>query len=73
MRAKFTDEFMYRFNMAILNYISGEWEVARDMLTGTQFLLGDEDGPSSTLLRYMGDFGYEAPASWKGYRELTEK
>lgn len=31
------------------------------------------DGPSDTLLAFMQGHGFEAPADWKGYRELTEK
>ena len=31
------------------------------------------DGPSCTLLDYMRTHNFCAPASWKGYRELTEK
>ena len=32
-----------------------------------------EDGPSSTLLQFMKESQFVAPADWKGFRELTEK
>ena len=31
------------------------------------------DGPSETLLGFMATHSYQAPADWRGYRELTEK
>ncbi len=31
------------------------------------------DGPSKTLLRYMNEFNFVAPNTWKGYRPLTSK
>ena len=31
------------------------------------------DGPSQTLLNYMKNLDYTAPASWQGYRPLTSK
>lgn len=33
---------------------------------------GKEDGPSKTLLKYIGEAD-AAPETWKGYRELTSK
>ena len=31
------------------------------------------DGPSQTLLAFMGEHNFKAPDGWSGYRELTEK
>lgn len=31
------------------------------------------DGPSETLLRFMGGHGFRPPEDWRGFRELTEK
>ncbi len=57
----------------------GDWTTARGFLerSNTYMLetcpiLGG-DGPSQTLLRYMANQNFEAPASWKGYRPLTAK
>merc|ERR1711972_121307 len=73
MRAKFTREFLCRFNMAYLNYEAGEWDVAKDMLEATRFLLGAEDGPSTALLSFMRQHTWQAPHDWQGYRILTER
>jgi len=83
MRSTFTEEFFQRFSMAYRNYEAGEWMVSRDMLftchyTASSSLDGDteewpEDGPVVTLLSFMKQHRYEAPAEWPGHRELTEK
>lgn len=31
------------------------------------------DGPSKTLLNYMSERNFIAPANWKGFRPLTAK
>lgn len=36
-------------------------------------MMKPDDGPSKTLLNYMGGLGYAAPHDWDGFRELTEK
>lgn len=36
-------------------------------------LIKPNDGPSSTLITVMQEYGFKAPSDWKGYRELTEK
>lgn len=73
MRRKFTSEFFCRFNMAFLNYEAGEWSVAREMLTSTRFLLTTEDGPSTALLKYMKEYDFKQPESWKGFRVFNDK
>lgn len=58
---------------------SGNWQTARSVLTETRHSLRNDsgeqvlDGPSGTLLGYMGSLSWEAPAGWSGYRELTDK
>jgi len=69
MRHKFTSEFECRFRMAYLNYEAGEWRIAKDLLESTKFLLGREDGPSASLLKFMRSFK-DKPVGWRGYREL---
>jgi len=71
MRAKFTEEFFCRFNMAYLNYEAGEWTVAKDMLEATRFLLATEDGPSAALLRFMKQYEWQAPKGWPGFRVIA--
>jgi hypothetical protein len=31
------------------------------------------DGPTNTLMKYMAEYNFEAPKTWRGYRELVEK
>ena len=60
-------------------YETGEWARARFILEETQMSRRDvrgqpiKDGPSTALLNFMTDKGFQAPPGWKGWRELTEK
>lgn len=71
-------QFLRRFGEAFAAYESGSWPEAHKILlsilvrkrpNGKEF----EDGPSNTLLRVMGEYDFQAPEDWRGYRELTEK
>jgi hypothetical protein len=35
--------------------------------------LKPDDGPTKTLMDVMAESKFQAPSTWKGYRELTEK
>lgn len=70
MRVLYTVEFLNIFNMGYQNYAQGEWEVAHRLLAKTQTMLGQIDGPSTALLRFMEEKGYEAPPHWHGIREI---
>mmetsp|Transcript_87085 Transcript_87085/g.244264 ORF Transcript_87085/g.244264 Transcript_87085/m.244264 type:complete len:1122 (+) Transcript_87085:112-3477(+) len=72
MRTSYTEDFAYRFRMGFLNYESGEWENARDMLAVTRNLLPREDGPSVALLRFMERHSFRTPENWMGCRPLSE-
>lgn len=74
MRTAYTEQFFQEFNMGYQNYSQGEWAVARRMLTATQSMLEQEDGPSSALLRFMEIYQYESPKDWEppGKRELDK-
>eukprot|EP00929_Paragymnodinium_shiwhaense_P064891 TRINITY_DN32587_c0_g1_i1.p1 TRINITY_DN32587_c0_g1~~TRINITY_DN32587_c0_g1_i1.p1 ORF type:complete len:936 (+),score=275.60 TRINITY_DN32587_c0_g1_i1:236-3043(+) len=69
MRRRYTHNFNNLFNMGFQNYIQGEWQVARRMLSCTSPVLGMQDGPSTFLLEHMEQFGFEAPKNWRGVRE----
>eukprot|EP00929_Paragymnodinium_shiwhaense_P045534 TRINITY_DN2325_c0_g2_i1.p1 TRINITY_DN2325_c0_g2~~TRINITY_DN2325_c0_g2_i1.p1 ORF type:complete len:1031 (+),score=275.50 TRINITY_DN2325_c0_g2_i1:205-3297(+) len=71
MRARYSEEFFCRFNMAYLNYEAGEWEAARALLKTTRFLLATEDGPSAALMRFLKSQDWTAPKTWPGYRLLS--
>lgn len=74
MRRKYPKSFFTKFQEAFVNYESGAWSVAVPMLeetlcssfTATANVV--EDGPSSTLLRFMKLYGNEVPPDWLGYR-----
>jgi len=87
MRQPFSPEFLQRFATAYRNYEAGQWRVARDLLLTCNFAAFDgvgsskaiasqdawpEDGPTTTLLRYMQDLNFKPPEKWPGFRELTK-
>lgn len=66
------DGFLAKFGEAVSAYLSGDWASSRRMLESV-LLEKPEDGPSVSLLGVMEQYDFEAPKSWKGFRELTEK
>lgn len=60
-------------------YIDGQWPAARDILSECRTARRDidgrpvVDGPCEVLLGFMEKHKFTAPASWRGFRELTEK
>jgi len=66
MRLRYSVDFFQLFNMGYQNYREGEWDVARNMLSGTKACVGHKDGPSSALLRFMESHSFKAPAGWRG-------
>lgn len=78
MRRGVSRQFLDDFRRGLELYTDGEWSKARDILQKTKTYvnaLGQEvvDGPSDSLLTVMQKYNYNAPKSWKGFRELTEK
>ncbi|KAK9833593.1 hypothetical protein WJX84_006069 [Apatococcus fuscideae] len=71
--------FMERFAEGYTAYETGEWARAKFILEETQASRRDakgepvRDGPSTALLNFMTEKGFQAPPGWKGWRELTEK
>ena len=72
MQSGIDPEFFQLFAKGVQDYLAGNWSVARDALNRCEELRG-EDGPTKSLLRVMGNHGFEAPSDWKGYRMLTDK
>ncbi|EFJ49622.1 hypothetical protein VOLCADRAFT_89530 [Volvox carteri f. nagariensis] len=72
-------DFKEDFDRGFHAYRTGNWPEAQRWLELTRTALRDDlgqtrvDGPSDVLLRFMAEHNFTAPASWKGYRELTEK
>lgn len=66
------DRFFEVFGKGVQRYISGDWQEAEELLEEAD-ALKPNDGPTATLLRFMGGFEFQAPDGWAGFRELTEK
>lgn len=60
-------------------YKTGRWGEANRVLQQCRTMRTDVngtpllDGPTDVLLKYMAGFDFQAPATWTGFRELTEK
>jgi len=80
MRAIYFLEFFQDFEKGFLNYEAGEWDVAARVFGQTAKMLKNRswhsdpiDGPSRALLDFMFSYNFQAPASWRGFRELTDR
>lgn len=72
-------EFQGLFKEGVGLYLGGDWKGAKVLLERADLYMREAaptlggDGPSRTLLDYMGNQNFEAPKSWKGFRPLTSK
>lgn len=74
MRTNYTVPFLQNFNMGYQNYSQGEWQVARTLLSKTHGMLGEKDGPSGALLRFMETpYQFKAPEWWRGVHALEDQ
>lgn len=78
LRSHITPEFKSLFEKGINTYLAGDWAKARDNLEECDKMMRnvsglDGDGPSKTLLSYMEERNWTAPADWAGFRPLTSK
>lgn len=77
MRAPFSVPFLQEFECGFLNYLAGEWDVAGPVLAKTRTMLAahgcPEDGPSTTLHKYLKSHDFTAPTGWPGWRDLQAK
>jgi len=79
LRKHLQPHFLEAFNEGIAHYLDGDWITARMYLERADELMAEAapslggDGPSKTILSYMGNQGFVAPSSWKGFRPLTSK
>jgi len=79
LRQHATEEFLDTFKEGVNCYLSGDWSAAKTFLEKSDEMMKTNvpalggDGPSLTLLSYMKDRDYQAPADWKGFRPLTSK
>ncbi len=74
MRKPYTREFDDMWRQGMASYISGNWGRAKECFERTLRMLNtkDKDGPSNTLLNFMGETNFRPPSDWKGHRELRE-
>ena len=64
--------FMQAFTDGVSKYLAGNWAAAKESLLAAKAAKPD-DGPSETLLEFMGATNFVRPVDWSGFRELTEK
>jgi class 3 adenylate cyclase len=74
------DNYVSLFNRGIKSYIAGNWSAAGHRLVKFQSLhlervapLSTVDGPSSLILRFMGQHAFQTPIGWTGSRKLDKK
>ena len=70
LRSAIDDTFQATFAEGVLHYEAGDWRKSEELLTRA-LDMGPDDQPCRTLLNYMGGFGFQAPKTWTGFRELT--
>lgn len=79
LRAHVNTDFLETFKEGVQMYLAGDWMEAKSMLEKADGMMAKlvpsqgGDGPSRTLLNYMGNCEFKAPPSWKGFRPLTAK
>ncbi len=66
------EEFYKFFELAFENYISGNWEKAKDYFLKCKDIY-ENDGPVKTLYEYMETYRFISPDYWKGFRNLNSK
>eukprot|EP01022_Parablepharisma_sp_SALTPOND_P023258 TRINITY_DN4865_c0_g1_i1.p1 TRINITY_DN4865_c0_g1~~TRINITY_DN4865_c0_g1_i1.p1 ORF type:complete len:1061 (-),score=72.97 TRINITY_DN4865_c0_g1_i1:835-4017(-) len=70
---KTKQEFFETYRKGYDQYIAGDWEDAKELLESVNKMLPSGDNPSKALLVYMRNYGYKAPADWKGSHKFAEK
>ncbi len=72
-----TSTFKETYRQGLENYLSGDWEKAREYFIKADSLMinsdSSGDGPSKTLIAYMRKRDFQCPHDWKGFRPLTSK
>jgi len=72
LRLAFTQEFLESFEQGLQLYLQGRWPDARREMERT-LELKPNDGPTKALMAVMGEWNWQTPPDWPGYRALTEK
>ncbi|OMJ86393.1 hypothetical protein SteCoe_12120 [Stentor coeruleus] len=69
MRKPYTREFFDFFSKGMNNYLSGMWQMSKNQLEKV-LAIRNRDGPTLSLMSFMSETAYRAPAHWKGSRYL---
>jgi len=72
LRSSYEKQLHRLFNEGYAYYKEGKWPEAKKTFEEV-IRRNPKEGPSKTLLNFMGKFNFTAPPDWKGYRALTEK
>ena len=64
-------EFNPIFRQAFKSYIQGEWQQAFENIERC-LELWDNDGPTKSIQTYMSFYGFNAPETWTGHRNLDD-
>lgn len=74
MRQIFIKEFFIIWDIGFKNYLAGNWSDSKIQISKCSTMIpGYDDKPSNTLLDVMGEYNFQCPSWWEGYRPLTEK
>ena len=70
LRSAIDDTFQSVFAEAVGAYEAGDWRKTEEMLSRA-IDMDPDDQPCKTLMNYIGAFGFKAPKTWTGFRELS--
>lgn len=67
------EPFIKSYKKGFKNYLLGDWNKSKEYFEKC-LMMDPQDGPSKTLLEYIGSLDYESKrVNWDGYRVLTDK
>ena len=69
LRTMVDPAFVFNFNEAMGAYETGDWKRCQKLLR-TGLSTCPDDSPSHTILSYLETYDFEAPLTWRGFREL---
>jgi class 3 adenylate cyclase len=72
LREKYSSKFFDFYKNGLLNYLSGEWMIAKTALEQISHQAGFIDQPSLFVLKYMEKHSYEPPKNWDGNRPVSD-
>lgn len=67
MREGFTYNFYNNFKNGVKYYITGEWMQAKSYIEKS-LEIRPRDGPSLSLINFIGEFAFRCPGSWRNCR-----